>query len=213
MLKIVGENRKLTLDMRALDDSIYSDIDSDKLNQVVANVFQIYQENDEKQSTQMIFSDQSVPYKYRNSQTYNLDGTINTFSAYDEIKAKLVARGIPEQEIRFIHEATDKNKEAMMRDMRTGKIRVLIGSTSKAGTGLNVQDKLIAVHHLDVPWRPSDITQRNGRIIRQGNENPLVQIHFYITKGSMDSFLWQIQEVKKNFIEQIMNGQSAAREM
>lgn len=110
MLKIVGENRKLTLDMRALDDSIYSDIDSDKLNQVVANVFQIYQENDEKKSTQMIFSDQSVPYKYRNSQTYNLDGTINTFSAYDEIKAKLVARGIPEQEIRFIHEATDKNK-------------------------------------------------------------------------------------------------------
>lgn len=213
MLKIVGENRKLTLDMRALDDSIYSDIDSDKLNQVVANVFQIYQENDEKKSTQMIFSDQSVPYKYRNSQTYNLDGTINTFSAYDEIKAKLVARGIPEQEIRFIHEATDKNKEAMMRDMRTGKIRVLIGSTSKAGTGLNVQDKLIAVHHLDVPWRPSDITQRNGRIIRQGNENPLVQIHFYITKGSMDSFLWQTQEVKKNFIEQIMNGQSAAREM
>ena len=213
MLKIVGENRKLTLDMRALDDSIYSDIDSDKLNQVVANVYQIYQENDDKKSTQMIFSDQSVPYKYRNSRTYNLDGSINKFSAYDEIKAKLVTRGIPEQEIRFIHEATDKNKEAMMREMRMGKIRVLIGSTSKAGTGLNVQDKLIAVHHLDVPWRPSDITQRNGRIIRQGNENPLVQIHFYITKGSMDSFLWQTQEVKKNFIEQIMNGRSAAREM
>lgn len=213
MLKIVGENRKLTLDMRALDDSIYSEMDSDKLNQVVDNVFQIYQENDDKKSTQMIFSDQSVPYKYRNSQTYNLDGTINKFSAYDEIKEKLVARGIPEQEIRFIHEATDKNKEAMMRDMRNGKIRVLIGSTSKAGTGLNVQDKLIAVHHLDVPWRPSDITQRNGRIIRQGNENPLVQIHFYITKGSMDSFLWQTQEVKKNFIEQILNGHSTARDM
>lgn len=213
MLKIVGENRKLTLDMRALDDSVYSEMDSDKLNQVVDNVYQIYKDNDDKKSTQMIFSDLSVPYKYRNSQTFNSDGSINTFSAYDEIKRQLVLKGIPEHEIRFIHEATDKNKETMMREMRTGKIRVLLGSTGKAGTGLNVQDKLIAVHHLDVPWRPSDIAQRNGRIIRQGNENPLVQIHHYITKNSMDSFLWQTQEVKQNFIEQIMSGNSNAREM
>ncbi|AYG02068.1 SNF2-related protein [Lactococcus allomyrinae] len=213
MLKIVGENRKLTLDMRVLDDSLYSEIDSNKLNQVVANVYQIYKDNDDRKSTQMIFSDLSVPYKYRNSQTYNSDGSVNTFSAYDEIKRLLVLKGIPEREVRFIHEATDKNKEVMMREMRTGKIRVLLGSTSKAGTGLNVQDKLIAIHHLDVPWRPSDIAQRNGRIIRQGNENPLVQIHHYITKNSMDSFLWQTQEVKQKFIEQIMSGTSNAREM
>lgn len=213
MLKIVGENRKLTLDMRALDDKRYSAFDSDKLTQVVDEVFRIYTENDHKKSTQMIFSDLSVPVKYRNSQPKNSDDSINMFSAYDEIKRMLVAKGVPESEVRFIHEATEKNKEAMMRDMRVGKIRVLIGSTSKAGTGLNVQDKMIAVHHLDVPWRPSDITQRNGRLIRQGNENPNVSVHYYITKGSMDAFLWQTQENKAKVINQIMSGQSDAREM
>ena len=213
MLKIVGENRKLTLDMRALDDKRYSAFDSDKLTQVVDEVFRIYTENDDKKSTQMIFSDLSVPVKYRNSQPKNSDDSINMFSAYDEIKRMLVAKGVPESEVRFIHEATEKNKEAMMRDMRVGKIRVLIGSTSKAGTGLNVQDKMIAVHHLDVPWRPSDITQRNGRLIRQGNENPNVSVHYYITKGSMDAFLWQTQENKAKVINQIMSGQSDAREM
>lgn len=213
MLKIVGENRKLTLDMRALDDKRYTAFDSDKLTQVVDEVFRIYTENDDKKSTQMIFSDLSVPVKYRNSQPKNSDDSINMFSAYDEIKRMLVAKGVPESEVRFIHEATEKNKEAMMRDMRVGKIRVLIGSTSKAGTGLNVQDKMIAVHHLDVPWRPSDITQRNGRLIRQGNENPNVSVHYYITKGSMDAFLWQTQENKAKVISQIMSGQSDAREM
>lgn len=213
MLKIVGENRKLTLDMRALDDKRYSAFDSDKLTQVVDEVFRIYTENDDKKSTQMIFSDLSVPVKYRNSQPKNSDDSINLFSAYDEIKRMLVSKGVPESEVRFIHEATEKNKEAMMRDMRVGKIRVLIGSTSKAGTGLNVQDKMIAVHHLDVPWRPSDITQRNGRLIRQGNENQNVSVHYYITKGSMDAFLWQTQENKAKVISQIMSGQSDAREM
>ncbi|MDT2898522.1 helicase-related protein [Lactococcus lactis] len=213
MLKIVGENRKLTLDMRALDDKRYSAFDSDKLTQVVDEVFRIYTENDDKKSTQMIFSDLSVPVKYRNSQPKNSDDSINLFSAYDEIKRMLFSKGVPESEVRFIHEATEKNKEAMMRDMRVGKIRVLIGSTSKAGTGLNVQDKMIAVHHLDVPWRPSDITQRNGRLIRQGNENQNVSVHYYITKGSMDAFLWQTQENKAKVISQIMSGQSDAREM
>ncbi|PEF14840.1 helicase, partial [Bacillus cereus] len=145
-------------DKRTLDSQRYTAMDSDKLNQLVANVVQIYQTNNDSKATQMIFSDLSVPFKYRNSPSYNQDGTINTFSAYDEIKRLLVEKGIPDHEIRFIHEATDKNKEAMMREMRTGQIRVLLGSTGKAGTGLNVQDKLIAVHHLDVPWRPSDIT-------------------------------------------------------
>ncbi|CAM3026655.1 hypothetical protein GHI93_00220 [Lactococcus hircilactis] len=214
MLKIVGENRKLTLDMRALDDQRYSAFDSEKLTQVVDEVFQIYTDHDEEKSTQMIFSDLSIPVKYRNSQPLNFDNSINLFSAYDEIKRTLIERGIPAQEIRFIHEATnDKVKEALMRDMRTGKVRILIGSTSKAGTGLNVQNKMIAVHHLDVPWRPSDITQRNGRLIRQGNENDNVQIHYYITKGSMDAFLWQTLENKAKVINQIMNGNSDVREM
>lgn len=214
MLKIVGENRKLTLDMRSLDDQRYSVFDSEKLTQVVDEVFQIYTDHDEEKSTQMIFSDLSIPVKYRNSQPLNFDNSINLFSAYDEIKRTLIERGITAQEIRFIHEATnDKVKEALMRDMRTGKVRILIGSTSKAGTGLNVQNKMIAVHHLDVPWRPSDITQRNGRLIRQGNENDNVQIHYYITKGSMDAFLWQTLENKAKVINQIMNGNSDVREM
>ncbi|GAB2027860.1 SNF2-related protein [Lactovum odontotermitis] len=213
MLKIVGENRKLTLDMRMLDDSKYTSYDSDKLEQVADEVFKIWQRTQAQKSTQMIFSDLGVPAGYKNTNSYNADKSVNRFSAYDELKRQLVGKGIPDQEIRFIHEATEVSKENMMREMRAGKIRILMASTSKGGTGLNVQDKLIAVHHLDVPWRPSDITQRNGRIIRQGNENEKVQIHHYITKGSMDSFLWQTQENKLKFVTQIMNGKSDAREM
>lgn len=213
MLRIVGENKKLSLDMRTLDDKFYTAEDSNKLQQVVNTVFDIYKKYDEQKGTQIIFSDMSVPIKYRNSQAKNTDETINSFSAYDEIKAALVKKGIPEQEVRFIHEATDKTKAVMMQEMREGKIRILLGSTGKAGTGLNVQDKLIAVHHLDVPWRPSDVIQRNGRIIRQGNENEKVQIHYYITPGTMDSFLWQTQENKIKFTEQVMEGTSTSREM
>ena len=199
--------------MRTLDDKCYTAEDANKLQQVVHTVFDIYKKYDEQKGTQIIFSDMSVPLKYRNSQARNTDETINSFSAYDEIKAELVKKGIPEQEIRFIHEATDKTKTVMMQEMREGKIRILLGSTGKAGTGLNVQNKLIAVHHLDVPWRPSDVTQRNGRIIRQGNENEKVQIHHYVTPGTIDSFLWQTQENKIKFIEQVMDGTSTAREM
>ncbi|MGY0186823.1 SNF2-related protein [Lactococcus petauri] len=213
MLRIVGENKKLSLDMRSLDDKYYTAEDSNKLRQVVNTVFDIYKKYDEQKGTQIIFSDMSVPLKYRNSQAKNTDETINSFSAYDEIKAALVKKGIPENEVRFIHEATDKTKAVMMQEMREGKIRILLGSTGKAGTGLNVQDKLIAVHHLDVPWRPSDVKQRNGRIIRQGNENGKVQIHYYITPGTMDSFMWQIHENKEKFTDQVMDGTSTAREM
>ena len=213
MLKIVGENRKLTLDMRMLDDNTYDVYDSDKLEQVVEEVYKVWEATTSTHSTQMIFSDLGVPLKYKNTNSHNLDESINHFSVYDEIKQQLINKGVSEQEIRFIHEATDNNKESMMRDMRSGKIRVLMASTGKGGTGLNVQDKLIAVHHLDVPWRPSDIQQRNGRIIRQGNENERVQIHHYITKGSMDAFLWQTIENKKKIIDQIMSGKSDAREM
>ncbi|MFK4926811.1 SNF2-related protein [Lactococcus garvieae] len=213
MLRIVGENKKLSLDMRSLDSNKYTSEDSNKLRQVIQTVYDIYQETNEQKGTQLIFSDMSVPLKYRNSQAKNLDGTLNSFSAYDEIKAELVKKGIPENEIRFIHEATDKTKAVMMQEMREGKIRILLGSTGKAGTGLNVQDKLVAVHHLDVPWRPSDVKQRNGRIIRQGNENGKVQIHYYITPGTMDSFMWQIHENKEKFTDQVMDGTSTAREM
>ncbi|HBC90978.1 MAG TPA: hypothetical protein DCZ00_05990, partial [Lactococcus sp.] len=213
MLKIVGENKKLSLDMRIIDNKKYTAQDSNKLHQVIQTVFDIYKEFDEQKGTQLIFSDMSVPLKYRNSQVMNFDESINTFSAYDEIKEMLIKKGIPENEIRFIHEATDKTKNVMMQEMREGKIRILLGSTGKAGTGLNVQDKLVAVHHLDVPWRPSDVKQRNGRIIRQGNENKKVQIHYYITPGTMDSFMWQIHENKEKFTDQVMDGTSTAREM
>lgn len=213
MLKILGENKKLTMDMRMLDSHRYTEEDSEKITQVVDSIYEIWAATKEERSTQMIFSDTGVPLKYRNNASYNLDRSVNSFSAYDEIKHLLVLRGVPEEEIRFIHEATDATKEQMMRDMRTGKIRILMASTSKGGTGLNVQDKLLAVHHLDVPWKPSDSTQRNGRIIRQGNENDEVQIHIYITKGSMDSFMWQTQENKKRVVDQLMRGKSNVREI
>ena len=213
MLKILGENKKLTMDMRMLDSHLYTEEDSEKITQVVDSVYEIWAATKEERSTQMIFSDAGVPLKYRNNASYNLDRSVNSFSAYDEIKRLLILRGVPEEEIRFIHEATDATKEQMMRDMRTGKIRILMASTSKGGTGLNVQDKLLAVHHLDVPWKPSDSTQRNGRIIRQGNENDEVQIHIYITKGSMDSFMWQTQENKKRVVDQLMRGKSNVREI
>lgn len=213
MLKIVGESKKAALDMRTLDDVTFTNSDSDKISQVVASVTKIYFDTQEEKSTQAIFCDQSIPVKYRNGTSKNPDHTINNFSAYDEIKRQLVANGIPAEEISFIHDTTDKTKDALMKDMRTGKRRILLGSTSKAGTGLNIQDKLIAVHHVDLPWRPSDLTQRNGRIIRQGNENDKVQVHYYITKGSMDAYLWQTLENKAKVINQIMLGDTKIREM
>ncbi|WP_251713484.1 SNF2-related protein [Lactococcus ileimucosae] len=213
MLKIVGESKKVALDMRILDDVNFSNSDSDKITQVVENTTKIYFETQDKASTQIIFCDQSIPLKHRNSISTNPDGSLNQFSVYDEIKKQLMANGIPEHEIFFIHDATEKTKDALMKDMRSGKRRILIGSTGKAGTGLNIQDKLIAAHHVDLPWRPSDLTQRNGRIIRQGNQNERVQVHYYITKGSMDAYLWQTLENKARVINQIMLGNTKIREM
>lgn len=213
MLKIVSENKKSTLDMRMLDSNKYGAEASHKIQSVTDIVYDIWAKSKEERSTQMIFSDMGVPLKYKNSKTYNPDGSLNDFSVYDEVKKQLIERGVPAGEIAFIHEATDATKEDMMKAMRKGDIRILMGSTQKAGTGLNIQDKLIAVHHLDLPWRYSDIAQRNGRIIRQGNENKEVQIHHYITKGSMDAFLWQTIENKMRFTNQVMSGKSTAREM
>lgn len=200
MLKITGEARKLAIDMRLLDSS-YSLADNHKLLQVVDNVERIYREGMENKATQMIFSDIGTPKKKDNG-----------FDVYSEIKALLVDRGIPSKEIAFVHDAnSDEKKNSLSRKVNAGEVRVLLASTEKGGTGLNVQSKMKAVHHLDVPWRPSDIQQRNGRIIRQGNENKEVDIYHYITKGSFDNYLWATQENKLRYIKQIMTSKEPIR--
>lgn len=200
MLKITGEARKLAIDMRLLDSS-YSLADNHKLLQVVDNVERIYREGMENKTTQMIFSDIGTPKKKD-------DG----FDVYSEIKALLVDRGIPSKEIAFVHDAnSDEKKNSLSRKVNAGEVRILLASTEKGGTGLNVQSKMKAVHHLDVPWRPSDIQQRNGRIIRQGNENKEVDIYHYITKGSFDNYLWATQENKLRYIKQIMTSKEPIR--
>ena len=200
MLKITGEARKLAIDMRLLDSS-YSLADNHKLLQVVDNVERIYREGMENKATQMIFSDIGTPKKKDNG-----------FDVYSEIKALLVDRGIPSMEIAFVHDAnSDEKKNSLSRKVNAGEVRILLASTEKGGTGLNVQSKMKAVHHLDVPWRPSDIQQRNGRIIRQGNENKEVDIYHYITKGSFDNYLWATQENKLRYIKQIMTSKEPIR--
>lgn len=200
MLKITGEARKLAIDMRLLDSS-YSLADNHKLLQVVDNVERIYREGIENKATQMIFSDIGTPKKKDNG-----------FDVYSEIKALLVDRGIPSKEIAFVHDAnSDEKKNSLSRKVNAGEVRILLASTEKGGTGLNVQSKMKAVHHLDVPWRPSDIQQRNGRIIRQGNENKEVDIYHYITKGSFDNYLWATQENKLRYIKQIMTSKEPIR--
>ena len=198
MLKITSEARKLATDMRLLDAS-YTLADNNKIMQVVDNVFKIYQRETINRGTQMIFSDIGTP---------STDG----FSIYSELKNLLVERGVPEEEIAFIHDA--KNKDAklqLQRQMNAGEVRILLASTEKGGTGLNVQRRMKAVHHIDVPWKPSDIIQRNGRIVRQGNLYNRVQIYYYITTGSFDNYLWQIQETKLRYISQIMTSKTPVR--
>jgi hypothetical protein len=198
MLKITSEARKLATDMRLLDER-YTLADNNKIMQVVDNVFKIYQRETVNRGTQMIFSDIGTP---------STDG----FSIYNELKNLLVERGVPEEEIAFIHDA--KNKDAklqLQRQMNAGEIRILLASTEKGGTGLNVQRRMKAVHHIDVPWKPSDIIQRNGRIVRQGNLYNRVQIYYYITTGSFDNYLWQIQETKLRYISQIMTSKTPVR--
>ena len=198
MLKITSEARKLATDMRLLDES-YTLADNNKIMQVVDNVFKIYQRETINRGTQMIFSDIGTP---------STDG----FSIYSELKNLLVERGVPEEEIAFIHDA--KNKDAklqLQRKMNAGEVRILLASTEKGGTGLNVQRRMKAVHHIDVPWKPSDIIQRNGRIVRQGNLYNRIQIYYYITTGSFDNYLWQIQETKLRYISQIMTSKTPVR--
>ena len=199
MLKITSEARKLALDMRLLDAELYVRADADKLMQVVERVDKIYHIEAKHKGTQMIFSDLGTP---------NGKG----FSVYQELKDLLVERGIPEEEIAFIHDAANKKaKLQLQRQMNAGEIRILMASTEKGGTGLNVQRRMKAVHHLDVPWKPSDIIQRNGRLVRQGNIYRKVNIFHYITKGSFDNYLWQIQETKLRYITQIMTSRTPMR--
>lgn len=198
MLKLTHEAKLMSLDMRLLDEA-FSETDSSKVQACVQNVFDIYQETTNKRSTQMIFCDSGTPKK-------------DHFNVYDEIKDQLMKKGVPKEEIAFIHDAkNEKQRELLFEKVRNGQVRVLLGSTNKVGTGTNVQNKLIAAHHLDCPWRPSDLTQRDGRIVRQGNENKEVSIHYYVTEGTFDAYLWQIQEQKLRYITQIMNNKSISR--
>ena len=197
MLKITNDGRKLALDQRLMDSTLPDDPNS-KVNTCVQNVLEIYEETKDKKSTQMIFCDQSTPSK--------------SFNVYDDIKTKLIAAGVKPEEIAFIQDTkNEKEKDALFAKVRKGEVRVLLGSTAMMGTGTNVQDKLIALHDLDVPWRPSDLEQRAGRIIRQGNENKHVKIFRYVTEGTFDSYLWQIIENKQRFISQIMTSKTPAR--
>lgn len=192
MLLVTNDGRKAALDLRMIDPSM-PDLPDSKINMAVENIYRIWLENKEDRLTQLVFCDLSTPRS---------DGE---FNVYDDIKNKLIARSVPEEEIEFIHNAkTNPQKLKLFEDMRNGTKRILIGSTSKMGAGMNVQDKLIALHHLDCPWRPSDIEQREGRILRQGNQNAEVEIYRYVTEGSFDAYSYQLIQTKATFINQIM---------
>ena len=199
MLKITNDGRKLALDQRLADDSLPDDA-SGKVSACVRNIFGVWDSTKEDRNTQLVFCDLSIPKS---------DGS---FNVYDDVKAKLIALGVPEGEIAYIHDAnTEAQKAALFSAVRSGKVRILLGSTPKMGAGTNVQTRLIAEHHLDIPWRPSDIEQREGRILRQGNENPKVEIFRYVTESTFDSYMWQTIENKQKFISQIMTSKSPVR--
>ena len=199
MLKITSDGRKIGLDQRLMNPLLPDDPNS-KLNACVGNVFRIWEQGKENRLTQLLFCDMSTPKD---------DGT---FNVYNDIKTKLIAKGVPAEEVAFIHDADNEvKKKELFAKVRTGQVRVLLGSTQKMGAGTNCQDLLVAVHHLDVGWRPSDMTQRNGRIIRQGNRNKEVQIYQYVTEGTFDAYLYQTLENKQKFISQIMTSKSPVR--
>ena len=199
MLKITNDGRKLALDQRMIDLMLPDDPDS-KVNACVDNVYRIWEEHADTKATQLVFCDLSTPKN---------DGT---FNVYDDMREKLIARGIPAEQIRFIHEATtDAQKKELFGKVRSGEVRVLFGSTPKMGAGTNVQDRLIAIHNLDCPWRPSDLEQRQGRIERQGNMFPEVEVYRYVTEQTFDAYLYQLVESKQKFISQIMTSKSPVR--
>ena len=199
MLKITNDGRKLALDQRMIDPMLPDDPES-KVNACVDNVYRIWEEHADTKATQLVFCDLSTPKN---------DGT---FNVYDDMREKLIARGIPAEQIRFIHEATtDAQKKELFGKVRSGEVRVLFGSTPKMGAGTNVQDRLIAIHNLDCPWRPSDLEQRHGRIERQGNMFPEVEVYRYVTEQTFDAYLYQLVESKQKFISQIMTSKSPVR--
>lgn len=225
MLRITGDGRKVGLDPRLID-SAFEDDSQSKLNQCVRNVLQIHKDTESEKLTQIIFCDLGVP-KGRNikktpenaeetseksvSETDSLEEECD-FCVYEDIKTKLIAGGVPESEIAFIHDApTEKAKAELFEKVRSGEVRILIGSTGKMGTGTNVQDKLIAMHDLDIPWRPADLEQRMGRMVRQGNENDKVNLYRYVTKGTFDAYSYQLLESKQRFISQIITSKTPAR--
>ena len=199
MLKITNDGRKLALDQRMIDPMLPDDPNS-KVNACIDNVYRIWEEYADTKAAQLVFCDLSTPKN---------DGT---FNVYDDMREKLVARGIPAEQIRFIHEATtDAQKKELFAKVRSGEVRVLLGSTPKMGAGTNVQDRLIAIHNLDCPWRPSDLEQRQGRIERQGNMFPEVEVYRYVTEQTFDAYLYQLVESKQKFISQIMTSKSPVR--
>ncbi len=197
MLKITTDGRKAALDLRLVDDkSIY--VSNSKIAKCVDNVHEIYMKTKNARSAQLVFCDTSTPKE--------------GFNVYDELKYNLILRGVPESEIAYVHDAnTEAQREKLFKKVREGDIRILIGSTFKLGMGVNVQNKLVAIHHLDIPWRPADMTQREGRILRQGNENEKVYIYRYITEGSFDAYSWQLLETKQRFISELLAGSLTAR--
>jgi N12 class adenine-specific DNA methylase len=198
MLKITGDGRKAALDMRLVDP--FSQPGDTKVSRAVEKISAAWAAGKERRLTQLVFCDLSTPNPDR-------------FNVYDEIREKLIAQGIPAKEIAYIHDAeTDIQKKNLFDAVNSGRVRILLGSTEKMGAGTNVQKRLIALHHLDAPWRPRDIEQREGRILRQGNDNPEIQIHRYVTEGSFDAYMWQVLETKARFINQVMNGSVTVRQ-
>ena len=227
MLKITSDGRKLGLDQRIINPNLPDDPMS-KVNLCVDNIFTIWQENMAEKLTQLVFCDLSTPKgktgdkvsdKAVDAEVHGIVGTIDNnipdekpFTVYEDIRDKLISRGVPAAEIAFIHDAdTEVKKKELFGKVRSGQVRVLLGSTSKMGAGTNIQDRLIALHDLDAPWRPGDLQQRAGRIVRQGNMNPEVHIYRYVTEKSFDSYLWQTLENKQRFISQIMTSKSPVR--
>lgn len=207
MLKITNEGRKLALDQR-LANPLLPDAENSKVNSCSENIYRIWNENSDKKSTQLVFCDLSTPKDLKGYEKEEFT------DVYNELKKKLIQKGIPPDEIAFIHEADNEvKKKELFSKVRKGQVRVLIGSTQKMGAGTNVQDKLIATHHLDCAWKPSDLTQRNGRMIRQGNENKKVFVYSYVTEKTFDSYMYQLVEQKQKFISQIMTSKTPARTM
>ena len=228
MLKITSDGRKLGLDQRIVNQML-PDEPGTKVNQCVDNIMQIWRDGDADKLTQLVFCDISTPAgksslqarrrkQLDNPLLHALEGAVPlpeqepAFTVYDDIRQKLIAQGMPADQIAFIHEAnTEVRKKELFSKVRTGQVRVLLGSTAKMGAGTNVQDRLVALHDLDCPWRPGDLAQRKGRIERQGNQNPLVHVYRYVTEGTFDAYLWQTVENKQKFISQIMTSKSPVR--